>query len=642
MNNSGLILDRFRIRAKNIVNEPRLKNEFFLFLYFCINRKLKNVLKYLQKLFSVIEFFIRWVRSHLNERQFLIFSSMMVGFTGGMAAVLLKTFVYQIHRIVTYEYKLPFNLNSYLYLVFPMIGIVLTVFIVTRFFKGKLGRGTANIIRAIVKKSGFLPRDQMYSHIFTSGITVGFGGSAGLESPIVTTGSAIGSNYAKTYQLIYKDRVLLLACGAAAGIAAAFNAPIAGVLFALEVLLVDASISAFIPLIIAAAIGALCSKIILGEGILLTFKLQESFNYYNVPFYALLGVFTGLISIYYARVYLRVERIFEHTKKNSYSRAIRGGIVLAVLIFVLPPLFGEGYESIKTLSNNNPAELLNTSVFMFLKDKEWFVLIFLGLVMLVKVIAAAVTINSGGNGGNFAPSLFVGAYVGYIFARLVNYTGITHLPISNFTLVGMAGVLTGIFHAPLTGIFLIAEITGGYELMIPLMLVSAISYAVVRSIEPLSMDAKNLAKKGQVLRHNKDTTILSSLKAERIIETDFQAVKPSATLGEITEIVAHSTRNIFPVLTELNQLVGLIHLDNIRETMFKTELYDQLTAADLMRKPASIIYSSDSMHSIMKKFDETNAWVLPIVTNNEFTGFISKSNLLASYRSELIRTSSRD
>lgn len=609
------------------------------FSYFCpvkINDVRLNFLKPL----SVIEFAIKWVRSNLNERQFLIFSSMLVGLTGGMAAVVLKTFVHYIHKTITYNYKLPFQ--YYLYLVFPLIGILITVFIVKRFFKGKLGRGTANIIRSIVKKSGFLPRDQMYSHVFTSAITVGFGGSAGLESPIVTTGSAIGSNYAKTYQLIYRDRVLLLACGAAAGIAAAFNAPIAGVLFALEVLLVDASISAFIPLIIAAAVGALCSKIILGEGILLTFKLQEPFNYYNVPFYALLGVFTGMLSIYYSRIYLRVEKLFDTGKERPYRKAIKGGIILAVLVFIFPPLFGEGYESIKVLSTTNPNELLDTSQFTFLKNKEWFILIFLGIIMLVKVVAAAITISSGGNGGNFAPSLFVGAYVGYLFSRLVNLTGITNLPVSNFTLVGMAGVLTGIFHAPLTGIFLIAEITGGYELMIPLMLVSAISYAVVRSIEPLSMDAKNLAKKGQVLRNTKDMTILSSMRIERIIEKDFEGISPDARLGELTEIVARSTKNIFPVLTELNQLVGLIYLDNIREIMFKTSLYDTMTVSDLMRKPPAIIDSSESSHSIMKKFDETNAWVLPVVTNNRFVGFISKSNLLASYRSQLIRTSSID
>lgn len=588
-------------------------------------------------LFSYIELLINWVRAKTNERQFLIFSSMLVGLTAGLAAVLLKTFVFYIHKLITYKYNLPFQ--YYFYLIFPMIGILLTTFVVRRFFNGKLGRGTANIIRSIVKKSGFLPRDQMYSHIATSAITVGFGGSAGLESPIVTTGSSIGSNYAKTYHLIYKDRVLLLACGAAAGIAAAFNAPIAGVLFALEVLLVDASISAFIPLIIAAAVGALCSKIILGEGILLSFKLVEPFDYYNVPFYALLGILAGFLSVYYSRMFTRVEHALQASKRKPYSKAIRGGIVLAVLIFIFPPLFGEGYESIQVLSTTNPQELFKNSIFRFFLDHEWVILLFLGAVMFVKAIAASVTINSGGNGGNFAPSLFVGAYLGYIFSRLVNLTGLTALPISNFTLVAMAGMLTGIFHAPLTGIFLIAEITGGYELMIPLMIVSALSYATVRSLEPMSMDAQKLAKKGEVLTLNKDTTILSSLKTERILETDFQQVPLQASLGELTELVAHSTKTIFPVLNLEHQLVGLIYLDDIREIMFKTSLYNELAVKDLMRKPGTIVSPNESVHGIMKKFDETMSWYLPVVAEGKFIGFVSKLNLLSNYRSQLIRTS---
>jgi len=588
-------------------------------------------------LFSYIELLINWVRAKTNERQFLIFSSMLVGLTAGLAAVLLKTFVFYIHKLITYKYNLPFQ--YYFYLIFPMIGILLTTFVVRRFFNGKLGRGTANIIRSIVKKSGFLPRDQMYSHIATSAITVGFGGSAGLESPIVTTGSSIGSNYAKTYHLIYKDRVLLLACGAAAGIAAAFNAPIAGVLFALEVLLVDASISAFIPLIIAAAVGALCSKIILGEGILLSFKLVEPFDYYNVPFYALLGILAGFLSVYYSRMFTRVEHALQASKRKPYSKAIRGGIVLAVLIFIFPPLFGEGYESIQVLSTTNPQELFKNSIFRFFLDHEWVILLFLGAVMFVKAIAASVTINSGGNGGNFAPSLFVGAYLGYIFSRLVNLTGLTALPISNFTLVAMAGMLTGIFHAPLTGIFLIAEITGGYELMIPLMIVSALSYATVRSLEPMSMDAQKLAKKGEVLTLNKDTTILSSLKTERILETDFQQVPLQASLGELTELVAHSTKTIFPVLNLEHQLVGLIFLDDIREIMFKTSLYNELAVKDLMRKPGTIVSPNESVHGIMKKFDETMSWYLPVVAEGKFIGFVSKLNLLSNYRSQLIRTS---
>jgi CIC family chloride channel protein len=588
-------------------------------------------------LFTFIELLINWVRGKTNERQFLIFSSMLVGLTAGLGAVLLKTFVFYIHKLITYKYNLPFQ--YYFYLIFPLIGILLTTFVVRRFFHDKLGRGTANIIRSIVKKSGFLPRDQMYSHIVTSAITVGFGGSAGLESPIVTTGSSIGANYAKTYHLIYKDRVLLLACGAAAGIAAAFNAPIAGVLFALEVLLVDASISAFIPLIIAAAVGALCSKVILGEGILLSFKLVEPFDYYNVPFYALLGVLAGFLSVYYSRMFTRVEHVLQASTRRPYSKAIRGGIVLAVLIFIFPPLFGEGYESIQVLSTTYPKELFKNSIFAIFFEHEWVILLFLGAVMLVKAIAASVTINSGGNGGNFAPSLFVGAYLGYIFSRLINLTGFTSLPISNFTLVAMAGVLTGIFHAPLTGIFLIAEITGGYELMIPLMIVSALSYAVVRSFEPMSMDAQKLAQKGEVLTMNKDTTILSSLKTERILDTDFQELSLLTSLRELTELVAHSTKTIFPVLNAERQLVGLLYLDDIREIMFKTSLYEELAVKDLMRKPGTIVSPSESVHGIMKKFDETMLWYLPVVADGLFIGFVSKSNLLSNYRSQLIRTS---
>ena len=585
---------------------------------------------------------ISWVHSKTSEKQFLIFSSFLVGITAGLAAIALKLFVFFIRKIVVYPYRLPFNLNSYLYLVFPMAGIILTVFITRRFFNKKLGRGTANIIRSIFKKSAVLPKDQMYSHIVTSGVTVGFGGSAGLESPIVTTGSAIGSNFAKTYKLVYKDRVLLLACGAAAGIAAAFNAPIAGVLFALEVLLVGTTIPAFIPLIISASMGALCSKIILNEEILLSFIVHENFNYHNFPFYVLLGVFTGLISIYYARFYGKVDKLFLNTPKTTYKRAIIGGLCLAFLIFLMPPLFGEGYESIKSLTGNHPAELLNTSVFDFMKEQSWFVYLFIAAVMLLKVVATAVTIGGGGNGGSFAPSLFIGAYLGFIFSKLINYLGITQLPINNFTLVGMAGVLTGIFHAPLTGVFLIAEITGGYELMIPLMMVSAISYIVVKKIEPVSMDEKILAKKGNIHRNNTDSTILSTLKVSKIIEKEVEIIHPDLSLKQLLDVVSHSKQTIFPVLSHDKQLLGVIYFDDLREIMFKTELYDQLTAKEIMTVCKTTIESTDSVKEIMKKFDNSKLWVLPVIQNGVFAGFIAKSQLLQKYRDELIRTTLRD
>lgn len=587
-------------------------------------------------IFSSYQILLNWLHSKLSSRHFLMLSSVLVGITAGLAAVLLKTMVHYIHLGIVYNYHIRFQ--YYLYLVFPLIGILLTVYVVKRFLNGKLGKGTANILHAIVRKSAFLPKDQTYSHIITSAITVGFGGSAGLESPIVTTGSAIGSNYGKTYHLPYKDRVLLLACGASAGIAAAFNSPIAGVLFALEVLLVDVSISAFLPLIIAAAVGTLCSKIILKEGFLLSFSLQEPFDFHNVPFYIILGVLAGMVSVYYSRTFIRIEKLFGVSKQKVYQKAIIGGLALAGLIFLFPPLFGEGYESIKILSGTEAQQLLNKSILSRVGNSEWFVLLFIGAAMFIKVVAASITINSGGNGGNFAPSLFVGAYLGYFFSRFINLSGISTLPISNFTIVAMAGILTGVFHAPLTGIFLIAEITGGYELMVPLMIVSAISYLVVKYFEPLSMDEKKLLKKGHVITQNKDKTILSSLKMDKLIETDFQKVQPDATLRELTEIVAHSTRNIFPVVNSENKLIGIVYLDNIREIMFKSDLYDTLLVERLMSRPTVLVSPSEHMHSVMKKFDSTGSWNLPVVEDEQYVGFVSKSSLLTKYRSRLIKT----
>ncbi len=588
------------------------------------------------KYIKFYEFAINWLHAKLNKRQFLIFSSMLVGLTAGLAAIILKTLVHYIHQAITYDYHVKYQ--YYLYIFFPLIGLLLCVFFVQRFLHGKLGRGTANILHAIIKKSAILPKDQMFSHIISSALTVGFGGSAGLESPMVTTGSAIGSNYARTYHLNYKDRVLLLASGAAAGIAAAFDSPIAGVLFALEVILADVSISAFIPLIIAAAIGALCSKIILQEGILLTFHYLQPFNYHYVPFYALLGALSGLVSVYYVRAFTRIEELFKPEKSKVYSKAIVGGCVLGLLILLFPSMFGEGYSSIKALSEMKADSLLNNSLFSGYSSNEWFVLFFIGVVMMLKVVATSVTISSGGNGGNFAPSLFVGAYLGYFFSRLISMLGITKLPEGNFTIVAMSGILSGIFHAPLTAIFLIVEITGGYDLMIPLMIVSAISYTVVKYFEPYSMDAKKLVKKGHVLSYNKDKSILSSLKISSIIETDFHKIAPDATLGQLVEVVAHSSRNIFPVVDAENCLVGVIFLDTIREVMFKRDLYDSVLVKELMRKPAETVSPNEAMQSVMKKFDETGAWNFPVIDQGQYVGFISKSSIFSKYRKVLIKS----
>ncbi|MCX6182778.1 MAG: chloride channel protein [Bacteroidetes bacterium] len=575
---------------------------------------------------------INWLHGKLTAKQFLLLSSILVAASAAIIAVMLKTIVYYIHFFITKEYSYQ---NTF-YFIFPSIGIILCVLFVQKYLKGKLEKGTKTILYSIAKKSSFLPRNLMYSNVVTSAITVGFGGSAGLESPIVTTGSAIGSNYAKTYHLNYKDRTLLLACGAAAGIAAGFNSPIAGVLFALEVLLADVTISAFIPLIIAAATGGLISKIILQEDILFSFHLQQDFDYHNVPYYIVLGILAGLVSLYYARTYMKIESALEKKKTNVYVKALLGGLMLCALILFLPPLFGEGFESIKVLSDSSPEKLFEHSIFSNFLQNKWIIILLIVLTMFIKVIAAAFTVGSGGNGGNFAPSLFVGAYLGFAFASCINLLGIANVPISNFTIVAMAGVLSGVFYAPLTGIFLIAEITGGYELMIPLMIVAAISFMIAKYFEPFSMDSKKLAAQGHIFIDDKDKTILSSLKMVAVIETNFQSVSPDATLGELIEVVAQSKRNIFPVV-ENEMLVGIVLLDDIREIMFKHELYDKIQVRELLQNPPETINADEDVQSVMKKFDETNAWNLPVLNDGKYVGFVSKSSLLIKYRDKLMK-----
>jgi CIC family chloride channel protein len=475
----------------------------------------------------------------------------------------------------------------------------------------------------------------MYAQIITSSLTVGLGGSAGLESPIVITGAAFGSNYAQRFKLRYKDRTLLIGCGVAAGISAAFNAPIAGVLFAIEVLLVDVSISAFTPIMIAAATGALVSKIALDESILLSFNQKQSFDYHNIAYYILLGLFTGLISVYYSRNFQRVEHFFHRMRLKPYKKALFGASILALLIFIFPTLFGEGYESIKTLSENDPGQLLENTLFSSFRNNGWALLVFIGLTMMLKVFATGITLGSGGNGGNFAPSLFLGSYVGFFFSKFLNLTGLTKLPISNFTMVGMAGILSGLFHAPLTAIFLIAEITGGYDLMIPLMMVASISFAISKRFEKHSLDVKNLARKGQAFTSNKDTNILSTLDTNSIIQTDYLTVSPDENMEKLVDLISHSNQVIFAVVDAEKQLLGVVHFNDIREIIFNQYRVKYTLIKEVMIKTVDIIYPTDSMEMVMNKFEKTKVQFLPVLKDGKYYGFISKSIALEAYRSKL-------
>ena len=580
-----------------------------------------------------IENLISWSQSKLSEKQFIFLSSVLVGISAAFAVIVLKSFAHSVFSFATYIngiLKLSF-INS----VLPIVGILLTIFVVKRVLGGTIEKGTSQILYAVAKKSSVIPRKQMYAQIITSSLTVGLGGSAGLESPIVITGAAFGSNYAQRYKLSYKDRTLLIGCGVAAGIAAAFNAPIAGVLFAIEVLLVDVSISAFTPIMIAAATGALVSEIALDESILLNFKQQQTYDYHNIPYYILLGIFAGFIAVYYSRNFQRVEHFFERIKINPYKKGLFGASILAIIIFIFPTLFGEGYESIKTLSENDPGQLLENTLFSDFRNNSWVLLLFVGATMLLKVFATGITLGSGGNGGNFAPSLFLGSYAGFFFSKFINLTGFTKLPISNFTLVGMAGILSGLFHAPLTAIFLIAEITGGYDLMIPLMIVSSISFAISKRFEKHSLDVKNLARKGNAFTSNKDTNILSTLNINKIIQNDYVTVNSEGNLEKLVDLISHSNQVAFAVVDENLELLGVIYFNDIRELIFSAFKVKYTPIKEIMQTPKEIIYPTDSMETVMNKFENSKVAFLPVIKNGKYFGFISKSVALEAYRSKL-------
>ncbi len=572
---------------------------------------------------------LRKVLHRLSHHQLLMVCSVLVGLWSGGMAVVLKLLAHYIQdSLVRSEYGALF------YSIFPLIGILVTVIITFIFFRDKLEKGSYQVLYAIARKSSRIPRQQTYSHVITSAVTVGLGGSAGLESPIVQTGAAVGSTLGGLVQLSYKDRTLLIGCGAAAGIAAAFNAPIAGVLFALEVLLSQVSVSAFIPIILAGATGALCSKIILNEDILLSFQLQQPFDYLNTGYYVLLGVLCGLYSAYYIRTYDKAERLLSFTE-SPWVKVLAGGFLLGALILVFPPLFGEGYSSIRNLGNLRPDITFSGSLIAPYLTHAWLIAIFLVLVLMLKVWATAITLSAGGNGGNFAPSLFSGGVLGFTFVFVLNQLQITQTPAANFTLVGMCGVLTGIFHAPLTGIFLIAEITGGYDLIIPLMIVAVTSLSVSRYIQPKSLDAIKLMQKGHEHTHDHDAHILNTMPIDNLIENDFAIVYENEKLGDLVKRISQSRRNTFPVVDEDRRLKGIIQLDDVRDKIFRTELYEELAVKDIMHPVPDRISVDEKMITVMEKFDRTKAWNLPVVQHSRYLGFVSKSKIFTEYRKRL-------
>lgn len=576
--------------------------------------------------------FLIWRIKHINTQNFTLILSAVIGAIAGLSAVLLKGTVHQIHHFLLKGSHA--EVNNYLIYFYPMIGIFITVLITRYYWKEKLGHGITDILFSISKKSSIIVKGKMYSRMLTSAITVGFGGSVGLEAPIVVTGSAIGSNIARLMHLDYKNRTLLIGCGAAGAIAGIFNSPITGVIFSSEVILAGLGFASFIPLLIAAVCGSLVSLALLGDDILFSFILKDPFIASDTPYFILLGILCGLIAVYFTRFTYFVDH--QITKiKNFAIRGLIGGLLLAIIIFFFPPIYGEGYDTIKLLLNAKESDMVFQSFFAFDYSNPFvFGLFMLGIVVF-KPIASSLTIESGGSGGIFAPSLFLGGVAGFLFAFTINYFYPDSISLSNSTLIGMCGVMSGVLHAPLTAIFLIAEITGGYTLFVPLMLVSAIAFSTISYFEKYSIYTKRLIERGDYIPHDKDKQLLSGMKVKKMVEKDLISIKPDQKLSDLVKVVRKSKRNIFPVVDNDGRLVGIITLDDIRNIMFDEVAREETIISSIMTNPPGFISSKSSMQSVMNTFEITGAWNLPVIDDDIYVGFVSKSRIFNTYRTKL-------
>ncbi|MBL3547720.1 MULTISPECIES: chloride channel protein [Chryseobacterium] len=577
------------------------------------------------------ELILHWLNNRLSRNQFLVLSGILVGCTAGLAGVILKTLVHYIHNFITN--KVHFEYQILFYIVFPFLGIVLTTMIVITLFKGQDRKGIGAILYEIAQNSSIVASVKMYSQVIQSAITVGLGGSAGLESPIAVTGAAIGSNYAQTYRLSYKERTLLLAAGATAGIASAFNAPIAGIMFAFEILLTGVVFTDFIPLVVAAVCGSLLSRILLQEDVLFRFYTRDPFNYKNVPYYLILGIVTGLYARYFVIISQKVEHFIKGLQLSRMRKAMFGGAVLSLLCVLFPPLFGEGYETVKAFTNGNTYSIIENSFFRYFEIGDWTIIIFLVLVLLLKAFATSFTIFSGGNGGNFAPSLFAGGTLGYLFALVCQHLGFSDVPVTNLVLVGMAGAMSGVLYAPLTAIFLIAESSFGYDLFIPLMIASVISYLIAKWFSPISPELKSLADEGKIFTNKHDKNLLFALRTDDFIDKYSQTINENASITDLFELVKNGDKNIFAVVDDQRKLKGILTLDDIRPYLFNKEIDPSQLIVQVMKAPPAILHRENKPLEILQTFDDTGVWSLPVVSeNNDFIGFISKSSILMSYR----------
>lgn len=578
--------------------------------------------------------FLYWRMKLFPNRFLILIISIIVGILAGLAAVLLKTSVHACQEFLNSVFNTKYHLDLLIF--YPIVGLLFSTIYVQLIRKGNLSRGIGNVLVEISRKKGVIAKHKLYSQLISSFFTLGFGGSAGLEAPISVTGAAIGSNISQLFRIEERERKLLLGCGAAGGIAAIFNSPIAGVLFAVEIILADIAVRNFIPLIISSVSATVISKFLYtGQ----PFKLiTESWELNSLPYYIALGIICSLISVYMIKVYYYFSKAYGKWK-HPYLRALTGGLMLGVLLFLFPPLFGEGYNIVEFLLDGEYLNIIQGSLFDEYQNNLFFLLSYTFIIMMFKVIATSITVNSGGNGGMFGSSMFVGALLGFIYSRIINISGFYEVTEVNYIVVAMAGVLAGVIHAPLTAIFLIAEITGGYALFIPLMVVVSLSYFISIYFEPFSAYTKGIAEKGDFILYDRDRLILDNMIINKLIEKDFVPLNINDPLAKLIEAIGKSKRNIFPVIDNDEKLLGIVLLDDVREVIFERNLYNLLLIRDVMTKPPAVVDIDEKMYDIVKKIDDLKIWNLPVVKEEKYIGFISKSNILSHYRKLLISQS---
>ena len=579
---------------------------------------------------------ILWREKHISERYFILLLSLSIGVTMALLAALLKFIIHHIESFVL----MHIEQRSYLYLVFPALGILLSLLFVRYIVRDDISHGVTKVLSSISQRKSRIKPHNTWSSLLASALTISFGGSVGAESPIVLTGAAIGSNFGRLFRLEQRNLMLLIGCGVAGALGGIFKAPITGLVFVIEVLLLDLTMASVLPLLVSSVSAAAVAYVLSGKENLFLFIQTDPYYIERIPLMILLGIVCGLISLYFSKTMFRIEGEFRKLKSQR-TRYLISAAILSLLIFLFPPLYGEGYDSVNILLDGQYTQLLDGSIFEAFSSSYWVVFAFFLLTVLFKVFASVATNSGGGCGGLFAPTLFVGGLTGFLFSYLVNYFSSMRVFISpkNYILLGMAGLMAGVMHAPLTGVFLIAELSGGYNLFLPLMLVSLTAFATIRIFMPHSIYSLRLAEQGKLLTHQKDTAVLTLMNLENVLEHDFEVVHPEMTLGEMVKVISVSHRNSFPVVNASGILVGIVELDNVRNIMFRPELYERYQVRRIMVAPEVKIQSSMPMTEVMRLFDETKEWKMPVVDDEgRYLGFISKSTIFNNYREVLNAT----